>query len=214
MIALLLAAVLSLPYPRPSDLGDIVPVDNCAQLYKDPKACNNWKLATWLPEIGPALGLTKNAATVVFTDGFLFDRRSFDPRNRFDGTSFVDGKAGKPGGEAFYDALHRIAFYYQFCCAWSRAVLAAGVGPPPLTVANRILTSARTQRGLRLGMTTSEALQIYGGSRPEASASIPGVEVRSYRHPMPPPSSPTCEQDMALGFYRDRLIYIGITNAC
>lgn len=214
MIALLLAAGLSIPYPRPTDLGDIAPLENCAQLYKNSSACDNWELATWLPELGPALGLTKNATVVAFTDGFLFDGRNFDPGRRLDGTGFVYGNAGKTGGTALYDAKHRIAFYYQFCCAWSRAVLAAGIKPPPLAVEGRSLTSVRTQRGLYLGMTTKQALQLYGNASADDDKGVPGIVTRSYRHPMPPPASPTCEQDMTLGFYRDSLIYIGITNAC
>jgi hypothetical protein len=219
MIALLLAAVLSIPYPQPTDLTDLAPPDDCADYLGG--SCKNWKLATWLPELGPPLGIAQHAATVTFTDRFVSDESTpndvplvASQGSPAVGTPFSYGKAGPPHGVAMYDAQHRIAFYGQGCCAWHSDVLAAGVEPPPIPVEARLLTGIRTQRGLYLGMTTQQALRLYGNASVVDANGVPGVVTRSYQHKMPPPASPTCEEAMTLGFYLDRLIYIGITQAC
>jgi hypothetical protein len=216
VIALMLAVVLSIPYPQQPERGDIKPPDDCARYLGH--ACDNWKLAAWLPELNSG----GHSTTVPFTDGFIIDGRlpqgpSFagTQGSPTAGTPFTYGKAGPPRGVALYDAQHRIALYGQGCCSWHSAVLAAGVEPPPLAVEDRSLIAIRTKRGLYLGMTTQQALRLYGNALPETARGVPGVVVRAYRHPILfPPYSMPCQQDMDLGFYRDRLIYIGFTNAC
>lgn len=211
MVALLLVTALLIPYPQVPLRGDIVPPDDCPRYLG--QACNNWKLATWLPELEGA----QHPTTVSFVDGFVFDGRrphglSFVDRqgSPTTGTPFTYGKAGPPRGFALYDARHHIAFYGQGCCSWHSAVLAAGIKPPPVTVENRSLGGIRTARGLYLGMTAEQALRLYGNAKPEALRDVPGVVVRSYHHMIAYP----CEQDVNLGFYRNQLIFIEFYNGC
>jgi len=218
MIALMLATILSIPYVQSPDLGDIAPPSDCAHYLG--VACDNWRLATWLPELGPDLGIADHATPVTFTDGFIFDGhmpsgKSFAGAqgSPTTGTPFTYGKAGPPRGLAIYDSRRRLAFYGQGCCAWHSAVLAAGVKPPPVSVEDRSLARIRTERGLYLGMAMRQALQLYGNAPSVRLENVPGVTILSYSHKMPPPSTP-CEQNMTLGFYHGQLIYIGFTNAC
>jgi hypothetical protein len=216
MIALMLAAALSIPYPQPTNVAMLVPPADCGQYLGG--SCKNWKLATWLPELGPRLGISEHATAVPFVDAFISDASAdaglLEQGSPKAGTPFSYGKAGPPRGVAMYDAEHHVAFYGQGCCAWHSTVLAAGVQAPPISVENRPLTGIRTTRGLYLGMTTQQALAIYGPAPTAPVKDVPGVVTRSYRHAMPPPASPTCEQDMTLGFLGDRLVYIELSNAC
>ena len=200
MIAFVLAAILSIPYTQPTDLKDIKPFAGCEQYHNGD--CKNWKLALWIPQLGPGFGEDRKAKNVPFVDRFVPEP--------IVGTNFSYGTAGPPRGIAIYDAAERVAYYTHGCCAWRSKVLAAGVGAPPLAVMNRGLGHVRTERGLYLGMPTRLATMLYGDAPAKTVTGAAGVTLRSYGHQFPA----QCEQDVDLGFYRDRLIYISITNAC
>jgi hypothetical protein len=218
MLALILAAALLIPYPQVPASADMVPPDDCARYFKN--ACDYWKLATWLP----GLEAGAHATGVSSLDGFVFDGHyphdtSFAETqgSPISGTRFTYGKAGPPKGVAIYDARDHIAFYGLGCCSWHAAVLAAGVAPPPLPIMERPLSGVHTARGLSLGMTMQQAVHIYGHATPDQVKGVPGVSVLSYHHaipPRPPSTYMECVQYATLGFYRDRLIYIGFYNGC
>jgi hypothetical protein len=161
MIALLLAAALSILYPYATARSDMEPPPDCARLLG--QSCQNWKLATWLPNLPE----NAPASRVAFVD-----RMQGAPGS---GTPFTYGKAGPPRGFALYDTTHRIAFYGEGCCSWHSAVLAAGVEPPPLRVENRLLEAIHTARGLYLGMSIDQVRLRYGHARAAFLKDVPGV---------------------------------------
>lgn len=213
MLLAIILAFLTIAYPVPSqaDFQAMRPPDDCAKFFS---YCKNWPLAAWLPSLPNTPAKPKK---VGFVDSFIFNgmkphSRGFAemqgaPRG---GTPFVYGKAGPPRGEVFYDARHHIAFYGEGCCAWHATVLAAGVGSPPLPVADADLEAVQTVHGLHLGMSVYAAMRVYPHATLVPVPVIAGMSAVAYRHQI----AKTCEQDETLGFVADALVFIQIYNAC
>ncbi len=189
------------------------------------------KRAGWSPAIGawlPSYGDSNNpwleghAAFIHRRDGFAYEGRALGLDGRFgeaprDGTFFVYGNAGPPKGYVVYDPAHRIAFYGQGCCSWFDLVAAANVPPPPKPVVRRDLSALRTVRGVRLGMSPSDVMSVYGRARFTPLRTHRRMHLLAYTTWPPATTLAThasCEQFENFYFRGGRLVLIQLGNGC
>jgi hypothetical protein len=172
-------------------------------------------LGRWLPFVDTVGGRKASMTPTRVFDGFRktpgTTERAFSASVPA-GTAFAHGDAGPPQGLVVYDRLHRLAFYGQGCCSYFTVVLAANVGPPPVSVADRNLTHVKTDAGVGLGDSPASVMRIYGRARLQRVASHPEMQILDYENRTPP--KPTCVQHQQFGFTQDRLRFISIDDAC
>ncbi len=120
-------------------------------------------LAAWLPRIGHGFDpqshgqaawtprydylICTSAPLPAATPFANFDYAIRGCPSLLEATALVYGDTEPIKGHVLYDSAHKIVLYQEGCCAWSNAVLAAGVGAPPSSVHGGDLGSVRTQRG-------------------------------------------------------------------
>jgi hypothetical protein len=95
-------------------------------------------------------------------------------------TFFLYGDAGPPRVGLVYDPVHRVALYYQGCCAWQETVLASVATRPPGEVISADLGTRRTPRGIALGVAPSAVRRAYGPAAMHRSTMKPALRVLSY----------------------------------
>lgn len=95
-------------------------------------------------------------------------------------THFLYGDSGVHGVDVVYDPVHRIALYYQGCCAWQETVLASVAARPPRDVISADLGTRRTPRGIALGVAPSAVRRAYGPATMHRSTMNPALHVLSY----------------------------------
>ncbi len=208
-MALLATAVTrAAPPPTPPDA---VVEAQCRHYFKN-AVCSE-ALGRWLPQI-PEGAYSSRTPTTVF-DGFRgtgMAAREFGATAP-DATFFVHGYAGPPKGTVVYDRRHRIAFYGQGCCSYFETVLAAGVAPPPVTVANHTLTRVRTESGIRLGDSPARVMRNYGKSALVRVPMHPGLRVLMYENGHPATRG-VCVQRQTFGFRDGGVVFIRLYDGC
>lgn len=184
---------------------------DCRRFYDG--ACSE-AMGAWLPTFGFASDHLKSATRVRQRDGFVYEHQ----KRPFDGTFFVYGNAGPPKGRIVYDYAHHIAFFVQGCCSWQDVVAASTDVPPPKHVVSRDLSGLHTVRGVRLGMTTTAVLHIYGHSNVLSVAHAEGVRMLAYTtwptKDIMKSIDPECGQFEIFYFRHDRLILIQLGDGC
>jgi len=209
------AAALSAPTPQPPDRAIEA---NCRQFF--PHGCSE-AMGRWLPNFGysPAwrYGATRVDRRDRFTDQDQRPSTLLGNDGPHDGTFFVYGSAGPPKGYAVYDLRHRIAFFEEGCCSWRDVVAAADIPPPPMHVASRDLRRLSTIRGIRLGQSVADVVEVYGEAHLLAVPGRPDVRLLAYTMPGTKSArgfTTSCDQDQHFFFRRGRLVLISLGNAC
>jgi hypothetical protein len=128
-------------------------------------------------------------------------------------TSFVHGAAGPPRGTVVYDRRHGIAFYGEGCCSYFEIVLAAGVPPPPLAVADRSLSHVRTDAGVQIGDSPARVMRVYGNAPLYHVPLHAGTSLLEYENAHPAKPGP-CVQRQTFAFKNGRLVFIRLYNGC
>lgn len=188
-------------------------------------------LAAWLPRVGQGFD-PQNHGQASWTpkyDYFVcgsapipsptpfanFDYAVRGCPNLLKATSFVYGST-EVKGHVLYDATQKIVLYQEGCCAMRNAVLASEVASPPIRVESAALSGARTQRGIKLGMSQKDVTSIYGKATPHAVPGKPGVTMLSYTTMHGNPSSPAnaCGQFQNFAFRNNELYYIELLAGC
>jgi hypothetical protein len=190
----------------------------CAQYFH--QACSE-ALGEWLPGFAFSSVFRGDAKHITHTDGFVYAGKNAPSpdllalRGPDDGTFFVYGDAGPPKGDVVYDYAHHIAFYDQGCCSWFESV-AGYASPPPKRIVDRDLSTLRTERGIRLGMSPADVEAVYGANTLRALPKTPGISVLAYTAVLKMPSTirAACEQDDNFYFRDSRLVLIQVGNAC
>lgn len=120
---------------------------------------------------------------------------------------------GMDHGVVFYDAAHRIVFFWKGCCSVASYVLASGVAPPPKPMLAANLGSVRTRRGVSLGMSLSAVTTIYGRNSARPLPGAPGAVALWYASgKIAPPTA--CSQNQIFAFKNGRLYYIELLMGC
>jgi hypothetical protein len=215
-----LAAIESLgasPSPKPTHTWD--PNAHYGTAYSP-------ALGAWLPSYGvaPEAWWHGQATHIDQRDGFAYENeKPWRPdalgfQGPDDGTFFVYGEAGPPKGHVVYDPAHRIAFYDQGCCSWHDVVVAADVAPPPKRVVTRDLSDIHTVRGIRLGVTPTAVMQVYGKAKLLPVTGHADVQLLAYTTWAPMKSQAAlrgpCGQLENFVFRQNRLIFIQLGNGC
>ena len=209
-MSLIIAMLLLVTKPSPLPTNPAV----CVQYFH--AACSQ-ALGEWLPGIFYA-AFWDHAAVIVRRDAFRYEGESPQPsalvrgKPPLDGTFFSYGDAGPPKGRVVYDYAHRIAFYNQHCCSWGE-VVAALASPPPKRVVDRDLSTLRTIRGIRLGMSPSQVQAIYGRATRVAVPGHPGTVALAYTT-VPRRSKSQCGEFQNFYFHHGRLVMIQIADGC
>lgn len=224
-IALLMALILQLPITVAATVSD----SQMAATYG-----NAWspKLGAWLPTYGDGFDPWDDGQTAISNEDDFFvcsatpvaiptGIHSF----YFAGigcpalkaaTFFVYGEAGPPKGHILYDRTHRLVLFSEGCCSWGHVVLAETVSPPPKPVTGADLSAVRTKRGVRLGMSPSEVIAIYGHATLHAAPKTPNATMLSYTTLKLKRSDPgnKCGQFQNFVFRAGRLVYIELLGGC
>ncbi|HTV73217.1 MAG TPA: hypothetical protein VME66_05910, partial [Candidatus Acidoferrales bacterium] len=134
------------------------------------------------------------------------------------GSAYEHGPAGPERGQALYDYGHQILLFSRGCCSVESFVVAAGIGSPPMPVARADLAGISTHRGLRLGMTQKQVVQIYGPARAEPVPAHPGLVAIAYGAKAPG-HTVKCggqlgDQYFLFAFRDDALTYMEIDTGC
>lgn len=198
MLALLLAVALASPAPTNDP--------NCVPYFHD--ACSE-AVGQWLPEFATPDAFWDDATRITQRDSL--------EQNKVDGTLAVF-TIELQKARVVYDRTHRIVFYETGCCSWNEIVLAYESTPPPKPVVDRDLTMLKTARGVRLGMTTSDVVRIYGDTKPQFVKGHGRVSVLAYTT-WPPRNQLSkthseCGQFQNFYFRNGRLILIQLGNGC
>lgn len=190
------------------------------------------KLGAWLPAYGYGFDAWQHGQTAISIEDDYFicgtaPRPSPTATRSFyfagvgcpglkNATFFVYGEAGPPKGHILYDSSHGLTLFSEGCCAWGHVVLAIASGPPPKSVSSADLSNVTTMRGVKLGMTPSQVIAIYGVAKTHGVAGAPKATMLSYTNLKQKPSHPgnKCGQFQNFVFRGGRLIYIELLAGC
>ncbi len=196
MLGLLLAAALATPTNPPI----------CVQYF--PRTCSQ-AVGEWLPQFATPDTYWDGAAHITQRDSF--------PLSTNTGTLAVF-TINLQKAHAIYDTVHRIVFYETGCCSWDEIVLAYESTLPPKSLVNRDLSTLKTTRGVRLGMTSAAVVGIYGVAKPQFVKGHGRVSVLAYTT-WPPRNQLSktrseCGQFQNFYFRNNRLVQIQLGNGC
>jgi hypothetical protein len=204
----LIVAATTLPVWTPPPVAEVE--RDCRAMYKT-AVCSH-AFGEWLPHYFDDASPSKPVTRGVPPETFVFNERGENVDQPEGGTFFVNGMAGPPKGDAYYDAAHRIAFFSQGCCSWHEVVLAGAVSAPPVRVRDTDLRFVRTRRGVTLGMMPREVWRRYGWAKLYAMKGHPEVELLSYTSRRS--ASEGCGNDENFAFRNNRLTLIQLRWAC
>jgi hypothetical protein len=118
---------------------------------------------------------------------------------------------GKDTWTVVYDAVHRLAYYGEGCCAFGYGVLMRTTTAAPPSVPRRDLSRMRTVRGIRLGMNARQ-VQAREGPAPRAlGPSRSGRTALVYTTTLGPRN---CVEQRTFVFGRGRLEAIDVLRGC
>jgi hypothetical protein len=132
-------------------------------------------------------------------------------------TPYVFGTAEPMKGNLVYDRAHAVVFYSRGCCAWRGFALAAGVKPPPKTVASADLGDVRTMRGVTLGMTPAQVERIYGPAKMHPVKGNRDLSALSYTTMKGTPTNgqgEACGQFQSFAFRSAKVVSIELLTGC
>ncbi len=198
MLGLLLAAVLASPLPTNPPI--------CVQYFHD--ACSE-ATGQWLPQFATPDTFWDDATHITQRDSFTLSTNSGTP---------VVFTINLQKARVTYDRAHRIVFYETGCCSWEEIVLAYQSTLAPKSLMNRDLSTLKTARGVRLGMTPGAVIGIYGAAKPQFVKGHGRVSVLAYTT-WPPRNKLSkthseCGQFQNFYFRNDRLVEIQLGNGC
>lgn len=198
MLALLLAATLTSPFPTNNPI--------CTQYF--PSTCSE-AVGEWLPQYATPDTFWDGATHITQRDGFAMSTNS--------GTLVVF-TIDLQRAHVTYDTARRIVFYETGCCSWDEIVLAYQSTLPPKPLVNRDLSTLKTTRGVQLGMTSAAVIGIYGAAKLQFVKGHGRVSVLAYTT-WPPRNKLSkthseCGQFQNFYFRENRLILIQLGNGC
>jgi hypothetical protein len=117
---------------------------------------------------------------------------------------------GKDTWHVVYDPVHRLAYYGEGCCSYHREVLLRVRTAAPRGVPRRDLSTMRTERGIRLGMTVAQVERREGPAPRTMGPTGNGRTALAYWSRV----GTQCSLERTFVFARDRLQAIHVIEGC
>ena len=117
---------------------------------------------------------------------------------------------GKDTWHVVYDPVHRMAYYGEGCCSYHREVLVRVHTTAPRSVPRRDLSTMRTARGMRLGMTVAQVERREGPAPRTMGPTGKGRTALAYWSRV----GKQCSQERTFVFVHDRLQAIHVVEGC